>query len=175
MNSDLLTEGSTAASKSDSEANDLSYLEDGVDESASDDTATDDEWTSKRAGKQVIHSDPESEGENKNSVTSASKDSSRGLSEKRKGKGTEKESDVLKAARNARSSGGKKTPRVVPLPRYDVSVVYTPVVKSKSRDSEEVADEHDDDEPQNGRGTNESGDESSPDAPVIKKKRFETH
>ncbi|KAG8966272.1 hypothetical protein FRC05_002731 [Tulasnella sp. 425] len=175
MNSDLLTEGSTAASKSDSEANDSSYLEDGVDESASDDTATDDEWTSKRAGKQVIHSDPESEGENKNSVASASKGSTQGLSEKTKGKATERESDVLKAARNARSSGGKKTPRVVPLPRYDVSVVYTPVVKSKSRDSEEVADEHDDDEPQNGRGTNESGDEGSPDAPVIKKKRFETH
>lgn len=169
LGSDLATEDSTVAS--DSENNDTSQLEEAEDALESDGTATDGEWLPqpKKTGKQVIHSDPESEDGDKSSANRIAKSS-----EKTKGKAIDRQSDVLKMSKNARSSGGKKTPRVVPLPSHDVSVVYTPVIRPKGRDSERLSDDSDDSEPQSTHGVTRTEGEGNSDAPIVKKKkRFE--
>ncbi|KAG8951446.1 hypothetical protein FRC00_007255 [Tulasnella sp. 408] len=166
LGSDLATEDSSVAS--DSEANDSSQLEEAEDALESDGTATDGEWLPppKKTGKQVIHSDPESEDGDKSSANHISKSS-----EKTKGKVIDRQSDVLKVSKNARSSGGKKAPRVVPLPSHDVSVVYTPVIRPKGRDSERLSDESEDSEPQSTHGVTGTGGEGNSDAPIVKKKK----
>ncbi|KIO27848.1 hypothetical protein M407DRAFT_22898 [Tulasnella calospora MUT 4182] len=172
LGSELATEGSTVAS--DSETNDASQLEEAEGASESDGTATDGEWLPppKTPGNQVIHSDPESEDEDKSSANHIS--SVPKSSEKTKGKAIDRQSDVLKVSKNARSSGGKKTPRLVPLPSHDVSVVYTPVIRPKGRDSERLSDESDDSEPHNMHGVTGTEGEGNLEAPIVKKKkRFE--
>ncbi|KAG8985044.1 hypothetical protein FRB90_004979 [Tulasnella sp. 427] len=135
----VVTEGSTAASGSEHEES--FELEDDEDGSNSDGTATDGEWAPKpkKAGKR-IESGPES-GYSDNDYAKKGSSKHPKQQSSKAGKGKAKESDVLKTSNNAKSSGGKKAPRVVPLSSYDLSVVQTPVVRHNARETNGSMDE----------------------------------